>query len=418
MKKKIETIALILFAIITVAGLVVVYNLMSSFGYKKIGEQALNIAKLTSTSIEITDKELDELINIEFNELIDNKVNKELETWFDESNLSENVEYVYILRQLDEGQVKYTVDTEEMAEFFGSEIGTKLNYVWLLDYIVNDDVRAEAYEDVNYYDDIYRYTSVDDETKSYYDNKSYAFFLNSDEWDNTITGYAPLYTTEGTYVGLVGVDIFASDYYDYQNRLFTLGLFLLVLLSLLLFIILAFRYLTDRSEMHIDQLTGLYRRRYYEKYGNQMVKEIGSKNDSLTVIMLDIDKFKRYNDFYGHMRGDVVISTVCKIIREAAQVYGAKAGRFCGEEFVIIAPNISIEEGDLICEKIRKDVEQLSICHENSGINKIVTVSIGSVTVTKDDKMMTFDEIIESADVGLYQAKHEGRNRYVRYDKF
>ncbi len=414
MKKKIEIVALLLFALTTVIGLVFVFNLMSSFGYKKIGEEALNIAKLTSSSLEITDEQVSELLEIEFNELSENSVNKQLEELFSEANLSSNIEYVYILRELNEDEVKYTIENEEQADFYGEEIGTELDYIWLLDYVVNDEVRNEALKDPEYYNDIYRYTTIDEAERSLYKSKSSAFFINEDEWDKTITGYTPVYTVEGSYIGLLGVDIFASDYYDYREKMFTLGLCIFILLNLLLFIVLASRYISDRNELHTDQLTGLYRRRYYEKYGSAMLRGLKSKNESLTIIMLDIDEFKRYNDFYGHMRGDVVISTVCKIIKESAEVYGAKAGRFGGEEFIIIAANISVKEGDLLCEKIRKDVEQLNICNENGCINKLITMSIGSFTLTKDDKLMTFEEAVEAADVALYSAKHNGRNRYVR----
>ncbi len=416
MKKKIETVALLMFIITTVIGLTLVYNLMSSFGYKKIGEQAVNIAKLTSASLEITDAQVEELLNIEFSELSENEVNKQLEELFVNANLSDNIEYVYVLSQLEPSEVKYTVDDQEKAEFFGEEIGTPLNYVWLLDYIVNDEVRDEALNDADYYDDIYRYTAVDDITRNIYKNKSTTFILNEDEWDKTITAYVPINTVEGTYIGLLGVDIFASDYYDYRDKIFVFGLCIFIFLGLLLFIVLSCRYMSDRNELHTDQLSGLYRRRYYEKFGIKTLKELGVKHQSLTIIMLDIDEFKRYNDFYGHMRGDVVISTVSKIIKESADAFGAKAGRFGGEEFIIIAPNISIQEGDLLCEKIRKDVEQLNICHENGCVNKLVTMSIGSFTLDKDDKKMTFEEVIEAADVGLYRAKHDGRNRYVRHN--
>ncbi len=415
MKKKIEIIALILFAIITVFGIMYIYNTMSQFGYNKIGEQALNIAKLTSAALEITDKDVEELLSLEFDELANNKLNKQLEDFYVKANLSDNVEYVYVLFQLKDEDVKYTVDTPELAEFYGVEIGDKLDYVWLLDYIVNEKVRAEANSREDYYDDIYRYTTIDEETRMHYKNRDYTFFVSEDEWDKTITGYVPLYTVEGTYIGLLGVDIFATDYYEYRDGVFKLGLLIFVLLVTLLIIILSFRYVSDRTELQIDMLSGLYRRRFYEKYAVKVMKGLKTKDDSVTVIMLDIDEFKRYNDFYGHMRGDIVISSVCKIIKEAAEIHGGKAGRFGGEEFIIIAPNISIEDGDMLCEKIRKDVEQLNIAHENGVANRVITISVGATTVHGGNKKMAFEQVVELADVGLYNAKHNGRNRFVRH---
>ncbi len=415
MKKKIELFLLILFIIVTIVGLTVVYNSMATLGYSKIGEQALNLAKLTSATLEITDKDLEELRSIEFSELPNNEFNKQLEELFQKAMVSNNIEYVYVISALDEEDVKYTVDDAEKAQFFREEIGTELDYIWLLDYIVDDVLRKEAENTVGYYDDIYRYTSADEHVRDYIKNKESIYCVNDTEWGNTITGYAPLYTEEGTYIGLLGVDIYSADYYDYRDNIIKFGFFILILLAVLLIIILSLRYISDREELHTDMLTGLYRRRYYEKYAHKVVQGLKTKDDSVTVVMLDIDEFKRYNDFYGHMRGDIVIQAICKIIKESAEMYGAKCGRFGGEEFVIIAPNISIDDGNLLCEKIRKDVEQLNIAHENGIANKSVTISIGAYTAY-GDKKMTFEQVVESADVGLYRAKHNGRNRFVRHE--
>ncbi len=417
MKKKIEICILILFAIVAIVGLVVIYSSMVTFGFDKIGEQTLNIAKLTSATIEITDDDLNELLSIEFNELNTNKINMQLEEAFQKANVSDNIEYVYVLSKLKHEDIKYSVEDTEMANFYGEEIGTKLDYVWLLDYIVDNKLRDTALHTEGYYDDIYRYTAIDENIVEYYDDKASVFCVNDTEWGNTITGYAPIYTVEGTYVGLVGVDIYSADYLEYRENIIKLGIHLIVFLAILLLIVLALRYVSDREELHIDMLSGLYRRRFYEKYGAKVMKGLKTQDDSVTVVMLDIDEFKRYNDFYGHMRGDIVIQAVCKIIKETCDGYGAKAGRFGGEEFVIIAPNLTIDEGNLMCEKIRKDVEQLNIAHENGVANKFITISLGAYTAYGSGKKMTFEEVVESADVGLYNAKHNGRNRFVRYEK-
>ncbi len=417
MKKRIEILAIISFLAVTIAGLMTLFNLMTKFGYDKIGESVLNIAKLTSASVEMTDAQLEELMNIDYKDLPENEVNMYIENTFKEANLTEDVAYVYVIRKLEEDDVKYTIDDEEQSVFFGEVVGTKLDYIWLLDYIVNDELREQKNSEPNYYDDIYRYTTVDPLTNSLYKNRETTFFENNDEWDNTITGYAPFYTVEGTYIGLMGVDVFVEDYNEFKEKVHINALIMGVLLGLLLLGVLSFRYVADNNEVQKDKLSGLYTRKYYEKYGISKLKGLRYGNKNLTVVMLDIDEFKRYNDFYGHMRGDVVISTICKIIKSSAESFGACAGRFGGEEFIIIAPNISVAEGDMLCEKIRKDVEQLNIAHDNGTANKFVTVSIGAVTVTGKDNKMTLEEIIESADAALYNAKHSGRNRYIRSEK-
>ncbi len=413
MKKKIELISLVLFALIAIVAHLILFNSMLKYTYIRIGESVNDIAKITAATIEITDEDLENLIEINFNELLENEVNQQLEKTFANTSVSDYITYSYVLRQLNSSQIKYTVETEEEATFYGLEIGTKLDFIWLMDYIVNEEKRHDAYNNPNYYNDIYRYTTKDGILEELYIKEESGYFTTNSEWAKSITGVAPLYTVEGTYVGLLGVDIDVNEYYSFRTRMLKLVLVMFILLVLLLIIILSVRYVADKNEAQKDQLTGLYTRKYYERYAVNKLKRL-NKDDSLTVIMLDVDEFKRYNDFYGHIRGDVVISAVCDIIKNSINNFESCPGRFGGEEFVVIVPNITITEGDLLCDKIRKDVEQLNIAHDNGTVNKFVTVSLGVCTVKGKDKV-TFSKVLEAADAGLYRAKQNGRNNVVRF---
>ncbi len=414
MKKRIETISLLSYLIISIVGLFLIFNLTATFGYKKIGESALNVAKLLSATVVISDKDVDELISIEFDELLDNKVNKQVEQILSEAKLDDNIECAYIYRKLDDNQMKYRIENQEQKDFYNAEIGTGFDYVWLVDYIVHDKTREMAYNDPNYYNDIYRYAILDEKSKNIYKNELTGYYINDDEWNKTITGYSPIYTTEGNFVGILGVDIFINDYYEYRQKMSICFFIIFLILMVLLLTILAFRHISDRNELMKDKLSGLHTRKYYEKFAFNKLKSIKSDSDTLTIMMFDIDQFKKYNDYYGHVRGDIIISTVCDIIKKTVHTYDGCAGRFGGEEFIAIIPNISIQVGNSIAEKIRKDIEQLAITHENSSTNKIVTISTGIYTIKGKKEVKPFEHLIEAADVGLYRAKNSGRNRVVR----
>lgn len=412
LKREFELIGLSIYLLIAIIGLFLVLNWISQFVSQNLGESVINIAKLTSASIEITDEELAELTEINFDELLEHPVNKEMEEIFEHANLSDNIEYAYVVRKLDDEQIRYEIEDEEEAEFYDLEMGTKLDYVWLLDYVVSDKLRSEAYADKSYYDDINRYTQVDDKTIELYENEESGYFFNDDEWGKQITGFVPIYTVEGTYVGLLGIDIFANDFYENRQKIAVAVGIMFVLLLVILVTIFTFHYFDYRNRFDKDKLTNLYTRNYYEKYTNKLLKKLNGGTDSLTMMMIDIDEFKLYNDFYGHVKGDVVLAEVSKIISVESAIYPSCAGRFGGEEFVVVLPNITIEQGDELGERIRNSVEGRQLPHEKGRTNDHVTISVGIFTTS--DSKLSLEQLIESADVGLYEAKNSGRNRVVR----
>lgn len=412
MKREFELIGLSIYLLIAIIGLFLVLNWISQFVSQNLGESVINIAKLTSASIEITDEEFDELMEINFDELRDNSVNKEMEDIFEHANLSDNIEYAYVVHKLEDEQIRYEIENKGEAEFYDKEMGTKLDYVWLLDYVVSDELRSKANADETYYDDINRYTNVDDKTIELYENEESGYFFNDDEWGKQITGFVPLYTEEGTYIGLLGIDIFANDFYEYRQKIAFAVRIMFVLLLIILVTIYTFHYFDYGNKTNKDKLTNLYTRNYYEKYANGLLKKMNSSTDSLTIMMIDIDEFKLYNDFYGHVKGDVVLAEVSKIISVESAIYPSCAGRFGGEEFVVIIPNITEEQGDELAEHIRSSVQGRQLPHEKGRTDDHVTISVGIFT-TNDSKFI-LEQLIELADVGLYEAKNGGRNKVVR----
>jgi diguanylate cyclase (GGDEF)-like protein/hemerythrin-like metal-binding protein/PAS domain S-box-containing protein len=159
-----------------------------------------------------------------------------------------------------------------------------------------------------------------------------------------------------------------------------------------------------------DALTGIAnRRRFDEALTKQYARHVRSGAD-LSLIMLDIDHFKRFNDQYGHVRGDACLQQIAQVIDECAVRSTDIAARYGGEEFACILPETDIDGAVIIAEKIRSNIKALAIPHKDSTISDYVTASIGVVTVTCTTEM-PISEIIVLADKMLYKAKKFGRDR-------
>lgn len=161
----------------------------------------------------------------------------------------------------------------------------------------------------------------------------------------------------------------------------------------------------------IDPLTNLYNRRAYNNYVNKLqIKSLESPY-SLSVIMIDVDCFKLYNDTYGHAEGDNALKKIGQVLFEIGVQYDCFATRWGGEEFSVLLSEESEEIVEQICYKIRNEVKNLKIYHSSSTISSIVTVSIGASTkyISDPDEILT---CINEADSALYFVKENGRNNY------
>ena len=132
----------------------------------------------------------------------------------------------------------------------------------------------------------------------------------------------------------------------------------------------------------------------------------------LSLIMLDIDHFKNYNDTYGHLEGDKCIQMITSRLKDIIEREPDIAARYGGEEFIAILPETDENGARLLGEKIRKEVENLNIPHETSETSRHVTVSVGVVTVYPKD-FKSPDQVLKLVDDALYEAKAKGRNQVV-----
>jgi two-component system chemotaxis family response regulator WspR len=162
----------------------------------------------------------------------------------------------------------------------------------------------------------------------------------------------------------------------------------------------------------MDGLTGLPNRRHFDARLDEEWQRSLREQSWLTLIMVDIDHFKQYNDLYGHLTGDDCLKAVAGAISGCLSRPADMAARFGGEEFVLILPGTDQNGAEFVAEKVRKAVEMLGISHELSTASDFVTVSLG-VATTVPRKSSQATNLLAEADAVLYAAKEAGRNRFM-----
>ena len=159
-----------------------------------------------------------------------------------------------------------------------------------------------------------------------------------------------------------------------------------------------------------DGLTGIYNRRYFDETLAREWKRTMREKAPLSLIMLDIDYFKKYNDTYGHQAGDECLRQVATTISGALRRPADMAARYGGEEFVVVLPNLKLEDSAKFGETIRAKIEALKMAHKQSDANPFITVSLGIASVVPSS-ISSYEELVGAADKALYSAKNKGRNR-------
>ncbi|MCI8852593.1 MAG: diguanylate cyclase [Lachnospiraceae bacterium] len=168
-------------------------------------------------------------------------------------------------------------------------------------------------------------------------------------------------------------------------------------------------------QSNTDQLTGVANRRQHDNYSVMKWKEAARLQIPFSICMFDIDRFKAYNDKFGHPAGDKVIAGVAKTVSTHLRRSTDFFARYGGEEFVAFLIGDSMEKAFEHLKKIRMEVEKLQIPHDPS-VSQWVTISIGGVTVIPSVEK-TYDYYLKVADAMLYDAKESGRNQVVWMDE-
>lgn len=163
-----------------------------------------------------------------------------------------------------------------------------------------------------------------------------------------------------------------------------------------------------------DGLTGLPNHRKIQNILREELSRCQRYGNSLSVMMVDIDDFKSVNDNHGHIVGDEVLKELGQLFEEKLRSTDS-VGRYGGEEFLFVLPETTVQEAYELAERLRAGVEEMTV--EVEGITISITISLG-IAELPQNAQLTSAEIIDRSDEALYEAKHTGKNRSVRYDEF
>ncbi|MEW5920281.1 MAG: diguanylate cyclase [Bacillota bacterium] len=169
-----------------------------------------------------------------------------------------------------------------------------------------------------------------------------------------------------------------------------------------------------QEQTSLDGLTGIANRRRFEEFIEMEWKRARRNTKPISLIMIDIDVFKAYNDNYGHLAGDDCLKQVAQALQRGLKRPGDLAARYGGEEFTVVLPETASDGAAALAEELRSLIEGLNIPHAYSSVKDVVTISLGVATIVPEDAM-SCKTLIERADKALYHAKQRGRNQVRVY---
>lgn len=406
-KKRIYLLSIL---ILCIMGILLVYsiNSMKQDYFDSIGRRAMSFSLVTSDKLELSNADVDRLIALDFDQLLVDGTNMTFEEYTRKFMRPSGVKYVYLLHQLDSDEVKYSIEQGE-EEYYGLPAGTDLNTIYLIDAVIDNETRLED-TDYQGYIDKDRYTYLDDKIQDIYNNREADYIFYQDEWGTYISGFTPIYSTQGDYIGMLGADIFVDEYIELlTHRIVVLALFCLLILILIFVMLRGYRRIIIiesvidnlKSKAYHDEITGLYNRSMLKEQQKRYGDLVMERNKTISVLMIDIDCFKGINDKYGHLKGDEIIVGVSDAIKFILQGNG-QAFRYGGDEFTILLVDRELGQVREIAEKIRERVHKIHI----EGVDKKITVSIG-IAFKQANGKVDFKTLLKKADDMMYQAKGE-----------
>ncbi len=165
---------------------------------------------------------------------------------------------------------------------------------------------------------------------------------------------------------------------------------------------------------YTDFLTGLKTRRHFEEQLDREIKRAERNGNPLSVVLIDVDHFKPVNDRYGHQTGDIILREIASLLMKGRREIDTVA-RYGGEEFIIILPDTNLVGADYVAQRLREDIESSDFAADSLPQPVRLTISLGAASFPRDGQSKS--DLLEAADVALYEAKNSGRNRVILYSE-
>ena len=191
-----------------------------------------------------------------------------------------------------------------------------------------------------------------------------------------------------------------------------------VLICGLVLVVMANNYELHQMKIYFERMaktdlvTGIHNRVYLEETLQHIISILSRSNGMLSVLMIDVDFFKNYNDTYGHAKGDDCLKTIAMVIEQSMPRKEDFVARHGGEEFVVVLPNTDEEGARMISKRLLENIRSRNIPHISSKIESYITISVGA-TCGKVEYKHNRSKYIMQADRAMYLSKHNGRNRYT-----
>lgn len=380
---------------------------------RSLGESMMALAAGTARQLALGREQVAELLPLDYAALRQHPLNREFERDARELMALADIRYIYV--EVDLGPaVPFRVEPGE-EKVFNAAAGTPLDILYLLDAVTEE----EAARQERPFPEKERYGLLGERNRVLFAGRQPGWLVSEDRWGKYLTAYAPLYLSDGDFLGMLGVD------YDYGSYRRALLLYESVLLLPLLLSggVLLFQLFQLKSSIRAekqargealqayrDTLTGIWNRRGIWRLLERQWRLARAHHHGVTLLLVDVDYFKEYNDNYGHPAGDRMLRAVAGMLAELAGEYQGVVGRYGGDEFMLLFANLIPGEEHKLGQEILARCHTLAIPHAFSPISDRQTLSVGAVTLAPGQEV-AMDTLVELADRALYQAKRHGRNR-------
>ncbi len=180
--------------------------------------------------------------------------------------------------------------------------------------------------------------------------------------------------------------------------------------------LLRLRNIRLTRQANIDDLTQVANRRHFDQYLAREISRACTSGCPLSLVLCDVDFFKKYNDYYGHQGGDKCLNVVAQTLADVVNLPGDLVARYGGEEFALILPDTYKDAAIEVVRAVQKSIAELKLEHKASEISDYITISFGGCTLLPGERS-SGRILIKNADQALYDAKRKGRSRVCWYDE-
>ncbi len=400
--------------VLILIGLVFVFTVMSYTILVKdlkanLGNKALVLAVDITHWLDLDQQEYDRLLAMDFNAALADPYNQEFEKTAREVMELSEIKYVYLLSEIPKDQAKYKVESGEGEEYH-AVTGTPLTGVYLLDAVLSEELRLEDTGGQGYTDKS-RYTILRPEVRQIIKDKKPAFLLNTDEWGTYITGYAPYFTKQGEFIGILGVDLFPDKYYAYIKRSMTVfGVFLVILfLAGIAFTKLLTRVWKAEERVRLeaeisaqDMLTGLINRRRFMGLLAHEHAVCRREGMPLTLMLADLEDFSRFNSLQGEVHGDQALIRTAEFLKTRVKRGADGLCRFGGDEFGIFLHNTEAENAVSFIEPLLIEAPH--------------PLSVGILVIMPEEPLQA-EALIHQLEEAVKAAHQAGSRKYAMIDE-